>query len=91
MDLPDADVRPSHYVSRSSASSEPGTAITQSAEAEGIRPTKALDARRNSSGPSAAGRPRCAQPAGISRTGEHPGRCRGTRGPYAVCLRKVPA
>lgn len=45
--LPDADVWLSYYVSRSSATSERGTAITEAAEAEGIRPTKALEVAEN--------------------------------------------
>jgi len=47
IELPDADVWLTYYVSRSSASSERGTAITQAAEAEGIRPTKALEVAEN--------------------------------------------
>ncbi|MFD5269723.1 hypothetical protein [Streptomyces sp. NPDC058335] len=46
-ELPDADVWLTYYVSRSSASSERGTAIAQAAEAEGIRPTKALEVAEN--------------------------------------------
>ncbi|WP_193555256.1 MULTISPECIES: hypothetical protein [unclassified Streptomyces] len=45
--LPDADVWLSYYVSRSSATSERGTAISEAAEAEGIRPTKALEVAEN--------------------------------------------
>ncbi|MFE1794762.1 hypothetical protein ACFW9L_01205 [Streptomyces sp. NPDC059517] len=47
VELPDSDVWHSYYVSRSSASSERGTAITAAAEAEGIRPTKALEVAEN--------------------------------------------
>ncbi|MFE6360534.1 hypothetical protein ACFVP3_11085 [Streptomyces sp. NPDC057806] len=47
VELPDADVWLSYYVSRTSAASERGTAITQAAEAEGIRPTKALEVAEN--------------------------------------------
>ncbi|MEV6836656.1 hypothetical protein AB0N17_19425 [Streptomyces sp. NPDC051133] len=47
VDLPDADVWLSYYVSRSSATSERGTAIAEAAEAEGIRPTKALEVAEN--------------------------------------------
>ncbi|MFF8395134.1 hypothetical protein [Streptomyces sp. NPDC016172] len=47
VDLPDADVWLSYYVSRNSATSERGTAITEAAEAEGIRPTKALEVAEN--------------------------------------------
>jgi hypothetical protein len=47
VELPDADVWLSYYVSRSSAGSERGTAITEAAEAEGIRPTKALEVAEN--------------------------------------------
>ncbi|MER6126325.1 hypothetical protein ABT173_27630 [Streptomyces sp. NPDC001795] len=45
--LPDSDVWLSYYASRSSASSERGTAIAAAAEAEGIRPTKALEVAEN--------------------------------------------
>ncbi|MDN0199026.1 hypothetical protein [Streptomyces sp. S.PNR 29] len=45
--LPDADVWLSYYVSRSGATSERGTAIAEAAEAEGIRPTKALEVAEN--------------------------------------------
>ncbi|MGW1287106.1 hypothetical protein ACWD4N_26275, partial [Streptomyces sp. NPDC002586] len=47
VDLPDADVWLSYYVSRTSATSERGTAIAEAAEAEGIRPTKALEVAEN--------------------------------------------
>jgi hypothetical protein len=47
VDLPDADVWLSYYVSRTSAASERGTAIAEAAEAEGIRPTKALEVAEN--------------------------------------------
>ena len=47
VDLPDADVWLTYYGSRSSATSERGTAITEAAEAEGIRPTKALEVAEN--------------------------------------------
>ncbi|MER7572477.1 hypothetical protein [Streptomyces sp. NPDC126514] len=47
VELPDADVWLSYYVSRTSAASERGTAIAQAAEAEGIRPTKALEVAEN--------------------------------------------
>jgi hypothetical protein len=47
VELPDADVWLSYYVSRNSATSERGTAITEAAEAEGIRPTKALEVAEN--------------------------------------------
>ncbi|MEU9479322.1 hypothetical protein [Streptomyces sp. NPDC048191] len=47
VDLPDADVWLSYYVSRNSATSERGTAIAGAAEAEGIRPTKALEVAEN--------------------------------------------
>ncbi|MGA5732096.1 hypothetical protein ACPCI1_26055 [Streptomyces seoulensis] len=45
--LPDSDVWLSYYSSRNSATSERGTAITEAAEAEGIRPTKALEVAEN--------------------------------------------
>ncbi|MFF7446364.1 MULTISPECIES: hypothetical protein [unclassified Streptomyces] len=47
LELPDADVWLTYYVSRNSATSERGTAITEAAEAEGIRPTKALEVAEN--------------------------------------------
>ncbi|MFE0255858.1 hypothetical protein [Streptomyces sp. NPDC059010] len=47
VELPDSDVWLSYYVSRNSATSERGTAITEAAEAEGIRPTKALEVAEN--------------------------------------------
>ncbi|MGX1273995.1 hypothetical protein [Streptomyces phaeoluteigriseus] len=47
VELPDADVWLNYYASRSSASSERGTAIAEAAEAEGIRPTKALEVAEN--------------------------------------------
>ncbi|MEU6221580.1 hypothetical protein ABZ845_29370 [Streptomyces sp. NPDC047022] len=45
--LPDSDVWHSYYAARSSAASERGTAIAAAAEAEGIRPTKALEVAEN--------------------------------------------
>ncbi|MGY0488455.1 hypothetical protein [Streptomyces sp. WG-D5] len=47
VELPDADVWLSYYVSRNSATSVRGQAITEAAEAEGIRPTKALEVAEN--------------------------------------------
>ncbi|MET9827720.1 hypothetical protein ABZ078_00060 [Streptomyces sp. NPDC006385] len=47
VELPDADVWLGYYVSRTSATSERGTAIAEAAEAEGIRPTKALEVAEN--------------------------------------------
>ncbi|WP_282693451.1 hypothetical protein [Streptomyces sp. CC208A] len=47
IELPDADVWLSYYASRSSASSVRGQAISAAAEAEGIRPTKALEVAEN--------------------------------------------
>jgi hypothetical protein len=47
IELPDSDVWLSYYTSRSSASSERGTAIAAAAEAEGVRPTKALEVAEN--------------------------------------------
>ncbi|MGW7266256.1 hypothetical protein [Streptomyces sp. NPDC054842] len=47
IDLPDSDAWLSYYSARSSAASERGTAITAAAEAEGIRPTKALEVAEN--------------------------------------------
>ncbi|MFG3146301.1 hypothetical protein [Streptomyces sp. NPDC048243] len=47
IELPAAEVWSSYYVSRSSAASERGTAIAEAAEAEGIRPTKALEVAEN--------------------------------------------
>jgi hypothetical protein len=47
VELPDSDAWLSYYSSRSSSASERGTAITAAAEAEGIRPTKALEVAEN--------------------------------------------
>lgn len=47
IELPDAEVWLSYYSSRNSATSVRGTAITAAAEAEGIRPTKALEVAEN--------------------------------------------
>ncbi|MFF4962864.1 hypothetical protein ACFY2Z_38865 [Streptomyces sp. NPDC001222] len=47
IELPDSDAWHSYYTARSSASSERGTAIAAAAEAEGIRPTKALEVAEN--------------------------------------------
>ncbi|MFE0363559.1 hypothetical protein [Streptomyces griseoaurantiacus] len=47
IDLPEADVWTSYYSSRNSAGSVRGIAITAAAEAEGIRPTKALEVAEN--------------------------------------------
>ncbi|MFD9002519.1 hypothetical protein ACFV0T_16315 [Streptomyces sp. NPDC059582] len=47
VELPDAEVWLSYYVSRSGATSERGTAIAEAAAAEGIRPTKALEVAEN--------------------------------------------
>jgi hypothetical protein len=47
IELPDAEAWQTYYVSRSSSSSERGSAITEAAAAEGIRPTKALEVAEN--------------------------------------------
>ncbi|MEU6121403.1 hypothetical protein [Streptomyces sp. NPDC047123] len=47
VELPDADVWLTYYAARSSALSQRGEAITEAAEAEGIRPTKALEVAEN--------------------------------------------
>lgn len=47
IELPDAEAWQTYYVSRSSATSERGSAITEAAAAEGIRPTKALEVAEN--------------------------------------------
>ncbi|AVH94635.1 hypothetical protein GCM10010497_18300 [Streptomyces cinereoruber] len=47
VELPDADVWISYYSSRNSAVSVRGQAISAAAEAEGIRPTKALEVAEN--------------------------------------------
>ncbi|MFD5073909.1 hypothetical protein [Streptomyces sp. NPDC058371] len=47
IELPDSDAWLSYYTARSSAASERGTAIAAAAEAEGIRPTKALEVAEN--------------------------------------------
>ncbi|MGW1526141.1 hypothetical protein [Streptomyces sp. NPDC001588] len=45
--LPDSDAWLAYYTARTSAASERGQAIAASAEAEGIRPTKALEVAEN--------------------------------------------
>ncbi|MEV8020210.1 hypothetical protein AB0O76_28475 [Streptomyces sp. NPDC086554] len=47
IELPDADAWLTYYASRSSALTPRGNAITEAAEAEGIRPTKALEVAEN--------------------------------------------
>ncbi|MGW3392051.1 hypothetical protein [Streptomyces cinereoruber] len=47
VELPDADVWISYYSSRNGAASVRGQAISAAAEAEGIRPTKALEVAEN--------------------------------------------
>ncbi|MFJ3502059.1 hypothetical protein [Streptomyces sp. NPDC090135] len=47
VELPDADVWISYYSSRNGATSVRGQAISAAAEAEGIRPTKALEVAEN--------------------------------------------
>ncbi|MDT0453409.1 hypothetical protein [Streptomyces hesseae] len=47
IDLPDADAWSQYYTTRSSGGSERGARITAAAEAEGIRPTKALEVAEN--------------------------------------------
>ncbi|MFE0700263.1 hypothetical protein [Streptomyces sp. NPDC058872] len=47
VELPDADVWLSYYASRNGAASVRGRAISAAAEAEGIRPTKALEVAEN--------------------------------------------
>lgn len=47
VELPGADLWLTYYSSRSSAGSERGAAISEAAEAEGIRPTKALEVAEN--------------------------------------------
>lgn len=47
VELPGADLWLTYYSSRSSAGSERGVAISEAAEAEGIRPTKALEVAEN--------------------------------------------
>ncbi|WP_371934929.1 hypothetical protein [Streptomyces sp. KL118A] len=47
VELPDADIWLSYYSARSSALSQRGEAISEAAEAEGIRPTKALEVAEN--------------------------------------------
>ncbi|MGY0022013.1 hypothetical protein ACVHNB_24030 [Streptomyces sp. YJ-C3] len=77
VELPDADVWLSYYVSRSSASSVRGQAITEAAEAEGIRPTKALEVAENPTALRAAiladpGTAEAARKALMDRLGEDP-------------------
>jgi hypothetical protein len=78
VDLPDADAWLSYYASRTSATSERGTAITQAAEAEGIRPTKALEVAENPTALRAAiladpSTARAARAALLDRVREDPG------------------
>ncbi|MBF8171112.1 hypothetical protein IW294_10040 [Streptomyces olivaceus] len=47
IDLPDAETWSQYYTARSSGDSERGTQITAAAEAEGIRPTRALEIAEN--------------------------------------------
>ncbi|WP_309031057.1 hypothetical protein [Streptomyces alfalfae] len=47
VELPDADVWSTYYAARSSALTPRGNAISEAAEAEGIRPTKALEVAEN--------------------------------------------
>lgn len=47
IELPDSDAWLTYYASRSSALTPRGNAITEAAEAEGIRPTKALEVAEN--------------------------------------------
>ncbi|MFJ8822685.1 hypothetical protein ACIREE_12950 [Streptomyces sp. NPDC102467] len=77
VELPDADVWLSYYVSRSSAGSVRGQAITEAAEAEGIRPTKALEVAENPTALRAAiladpGTAEAARKALMDRLGEDP-------------------
>ncbi|MEU0589621.1 hypothetical protein [Streptomyces sp. NPDC006132] len=78
IELPDADVWLSYYVSRTSAASERGTAIAEAAEAEGIRPTKALEVAENPTALRAAiladpSTARAARQALLDRVREDPG------------------
>ncbi|MFF0596924.1 hypothetical protein [Streptomyces antibioticus] len=78
VELPDADVWLTYYVSRSSATSERGTAIAEAAEAEGIRPTKALEVAENPTALRAAiladpSTARAARAALLDRVREDPG------------------
>ncbi|GAA2298147.1 hypothetical protein OKJ48_42395 [Streptomyces kunmingensis] len=77
VELPDADLWLSYYVSRSSAASVRGQAITEAAEAEGIRPTKALEVAENPTALRAAiladpGTAEAARKALMDRLGEDP-------------------
>lgn len=77
IELPDADLWLSYYVSRNSATSVRGQAITEAAEAEGIRPTKALEVAENPTALRAAiladpGTAEAARKALMDRLGEDP-------------------
>ncbi|MFI7385449.1 hypothetical protein [Streptomyces sp. NPDC049813] len=77
IELPDAELWLSYYVSRSSAGSVRGQAITEAAEAEGIRPTKALEVAENPTALRAAiladpGTAEAARKALMDRLGEDP-------------------
>ncbi|MFH8562267.1 hypothetical protein [Streptomyces sp. NPDC017988] len=77
VELPDADVWLTYYTSRSSALTPRGNAITEAAEAEGIRPTKALEVAENPTALRAAiladpGTAEAARKALMDRLGEDP-------------------
>ncbi|MET9497551.1 hypothetical protein [Streptomyces sp. NPDC006552] len=77
VELPDADLWLSYYVSRSGAGSVRGQAITEAAAAEGIRPTKALEVAENPTALRAAiladpGTAEAARKALMDRLGEDP-------------------
>ncbi|WP_414079851.1 hypothetical protein [Streptomyces sp. KN37] len=77
VELPDADVWLTYYTSRSSALTPRGNAITEAAQAEGIRPTKALEVAENPTALRAAiladpGTAEAARKALMDRLGEDP-------------------
>lgn len=77
IELPDADAWLTYYTSRSSALTPRGNAITEAAEAEGIRPTKALEVAENPTALRAAiladpGTAEAARKALMDRLGEDP-------------------
>jgi hypothetical protein len=77
IELPDSDAWLTYYASRSSALTPRGNAITEAAEAEGIRPTKALEVAENPTALRAAiladpGTAEAARRALMDRLGEDP-------------------
>lgn len=79
MDLPPAEDWTPYYTSRRSASTDREALISAAAEAEGIRPTKALEVAENPTALRAAimADPKTAQAARCAAAIPGPGRCHG--------------